>query len=88
MHNALKIKLSSKTILDNIEKYKIKRGKLYAVSDEGYAVVDKKTNIANVYLLLQKYDELEFVANENIKYVFSYDIFSESARKVFDKLKE
>lgn len=79
---------SEKTILYDVKQYKIKSGKLYAVSDEGYAVVDKKTNIANVYLLPQKYDELEFIANENIKYLFSYDVFSESERKIFDKLKE
>lgn len=78
----------SDTILANVKKYKVKKKKLYILSEEGYAVTDK-SNICRVFILGNsgmQYSEGEFVNDEQIQYLSSYDDFSSEEKSVFEKL--
>lgn len=89
-------------ILEKVTTYKVKKEKLYVVSEEGDAVIDKN-NLCKVYVTTPA-DEFvndytldeqgnksyisRYIENENIQYLSSFDEFSDEEQKVLNKLKK
>ena len=90
----------TETILEKIQKYKVIKKKLYVLSEEGYAVIDRY-EICRVFITVP---ESEFVSgfytdkegnktyisrrieDEHIIYLSSYDDFTAEEKKAFEKL--
>ena len=90
----------NETILKKVVKHQKKKEKLYIVSDEGYAVIDKN-NLCRVFITVA--DE-EFVngytedadgnrtyisrkiESTNIEYLSEYELFSTEEKDVFEKM--
>ena len=62
-------------LLRNISDYKIKKGKLYIISEDGYAVID---NNDTAFILITKYDELD-------KYSLEYEIVRNNKKIIYSK---
>lgn len=95
-HLSIETKETNETILKNVVTHKKKNGKLYIVSDEGYAVIDKN-NLCRVFITI---DDEKFVNGysedsngnrtyisrkvecENIVYLSKYDEFSTEEKKI------
>lgn len=74
-------------LLAFVNNYKKKNNKLYVYSDEGYCVVDIKSNTAKVLITVEKQYFFNLVGeNEAVTYLSSYDDFSAEDKKVFEKL--
>ena len=74
-------------LLAFVNNYKKKNNKLYVYSDEGYCVVDIKSNTAKVLITVEKQYFSNLVGeNEAVTYLSSYDEFSAEDKKVFEKL--
>ena len=74
-------------LLSFVNNYKKKNNKLYVYSDEGYCVVDIKSNTAKVLITVEKQYFSNLVGeNEAVTYLSSYDDFSDEDKKVFEKL--
>ena len=74
-------------LLAFVNSYKKKNNKLYVYSDEGYCVVDIKSNTAKVLITVEKQYFSNLVEeNEAVTYLSSYDDFSDEDKKVFEKL--
>ena len=78
-------------VLDKVKDHYIYKKTLYVLSDDGYAVIDND-NHCRVYIFTPK-EELEYssqhygtIEDEHIKYLSSYEEFSESEREIFEKL--
>ena len=69
----------SDTILEKIKNYKINHGKLYIVSDDGFAILDENNN-CRIYIY-SDYDN--FIQNDKLKYLYSFSNFSEEEQKMF-----
>ena len=77
----------SDVLLAFVNSYKKKNNKLYVYSDEGYCVVDIKSNTAKVLITVEKQYFSNLVGeNEAVTYLSSYDDFSAEDKKVFEKL--
>lgn len=72
-------------ILDDLIEYDSKGKYFYVVAEEGYAVIDKN-DYCRVYLTVSE-KERDKIESKYIKYLDSYEGFSEKERKYFDKLK-
>ena len=99
-HLSIESKDVNETILKKVVKHRKKKEKLYIVSDEGYAVIDKN-NQCRVFITVA--DE-EFVngytedadgnrtyisrkiESANIEYLSEYELFSEEEKDMFEKL--
>ena len=79
--NIAKNQYTSDTILEKIKNYRIKHGKLYIVSDDGFAILDENNN-CRIYIY-SDYDN--FIQNDKLKYLYSFSDFSEEEQKVFFK---
>lgn len=77
--NIAKNQYTSDTILEKIKNYRIKHGKLYIVSDDGFAILDENNN-CRIYIY-SDYDN--FIQNDKLKYLYSFSDFSEEEQKVF-----
>ena len=74
-------------LLAFVNSYKKKDDKLYVYSDEGYCVVDIKSNTAKILITVEKQYFFNLVGeNEAVTYLSSYDDFSAEDKKVFEKL--
>ena len=88
-------------IIGNVTKYKKKRDTLYLISDEGYVTIDEN-NLCRVYISVPKdefvrgYSEDEngkrtyisnFIVDENIEYLDSFNDFSTDEQGVFENMK-
>ena len=74
-------------LLAFVNNYKKKNDKLYVYADEGYCVVDIKSNTAKVLITVEKQYFSNLVGeNEAVTYLSSYDDFSAEDKKVFEKL--
>ena len=79
-------------ILYRVEVYKIKRGVLYVLGNQGYGIVDYKTNRCRLFV--EKYTDGQkiisdkIIKDKDIEYLLSYDDFTEEERKIFSKLEE
>lgn len=71
-------------ILENIKEYKVKGDKLYVISDDGYATIDRE-NICRVYMT-EGEQISEKIEIEKILYLNSYEEFSNEEKKVFEKM--
>lgn len=91
-----------KTILKNVNSYETKDGKFYVVTQEGYAIIDKE-NIAKVFVLVPENEYINgYSINENgekepysrridnvkIKYIMSFDEFTEMEQAILNKMAE
>lgn len=89
-------------VLEKITNYKVKKEKLYIVSEEGYAVIDKN-NLCKVYVTVPEdkfingytIDEQgnksyisRYIENDNIQYLSGFDEFSENEQKLLKKLQK
>lgn len=74
-------------LLAFVNSYKIKDDKLYVYSDEGYCVIDIKSNTAKLLITAQKqyFDDLAS-EYEEIFFLSSYDDFEAEDKKVFEKM--
>ena len=74
-------------LLAFVNNYKKINNKLYVYSDEGYCVVDIKSNTAKLLITVEEqyYNDLES-EYEAITFLSSYDDFSAEDKKVFEKL--
>ena len=64
---------------------------LYVLSDDGFAVIDNENN-CRVFVFTPK-EEFGYtvqhygsIDDEHVRYLLSYEDFSESERKIFEKL--
>ncbi len=80
-------------VLDKVKETNIDKKTLYVLSDDGYAVIDNENN-CRVFISTPK-EELEYssqhygsIEDEHIKYLSSYEEFSESEREIFEKLRK
>jgi hypothetical protein len=91
-----------KSILEKITKYKVVKKKLYIISDEGFAVIDKN-NICRVFVTVSddefvsgfsvdeqgnKHYNSRYVKDENIQYLSAFDEYPTYEQKIFYKLKK
>ena len=81
----------TQTVLDKVKETNIDKKTLYVLSDDGYAVIDNENN-CRVFISTPK-EELEYssqhygsIEDEHVKYLSSYEEFSESERKIFERL--
>lgn len=92
----------SNTILEKVKSHKVKKKRLYIVSEEGYAVIDK-SNICRVFITVPKEDFVNgystdnagvqhpisrFLDDEHVKYLNSYDDFTVEEKTMFEKMKK
>ena len=99
-HLGIKTKEVSDVILEKVLKHKVKKKKLYIVSGEGYAVIDKN-NICRVYITIPDDEFVEEyskdsqgnllyrsrrIDDEHIKYLSDFYEFSEEELKIFYRL--
>lgn len=90
----------SNIILEKVKKHKVKKKKLYILSEEGYAIIDK-SNICRVFITVPKEDFVNgystdnegiqhpisrFVSDEHVQYLSSYDDFATEEKAVFEKM--
>ena len=76
-------------ILAFVYEYKVKKDKVYICSDEGYCVIDKSKNTAEVFITVEKQHFLNLVSeDEAVIYLSSYESFSEKEREVFESIKK
>ena len=76
-------------LLAFVNNYKKINNKLYVYSDEGYCVVDIKSNTAKLLITVEKQYFFNLVVeNEAVTYLSSYDDFSAEDKKVFEKLEK
>ncbi len=86
-------KYTDKLILKSICNYKIKEDRLYIISQDGYAIIDKN-NICKVYMKKSCDDECtqyptnEFIDTEFIQHLNSYDDFSRKDKMTFKNMVE
>lgn len=73
---------SSDTVLEYVSKYKKIAEKLYVISEFGVCVIDEKTNLCRVLLLVQGKEILD----EDITYLSSFEEFSKDEQKCFSLL--
>lgn len=99
---SIETKNLSKTILEKVNGYRVVADKLYVVSEEGYAVIDRN-NLCRVYITVPEdrfvtgfsVDEQgnrhalsRFIESENIQYLSSFEAFSAKEQEVFHKLND
>ena len=72
------------TLLKGVTAHKIRGGKMYVVSSEGYAVADSGTDTCR--LLLTTHSKCKITKDEHIEYLSSIDDFSKDERKILEKL--
>ena len=78
---------SEDVLLAFVNNYKKKNDKLYVYSDEGYCVVDIKSNTAKVLITVEKQYFSNLVGeNEAVTYLSSYDEFLDEDKKIFERL--
>ena len=75
-------------VLDNVKDYDINRKTLYVLSDDGYAVIDDKNNCRVFISVPTEVLEYDFIEDEYIKYLSSYEEFTEREKEIFNKLRE
>ena len=90
----------SDTILEKVKNYKVKKKKLYVLSEEGYAIIDKE-NTCRVFITVSKDDFVNgfstdldetqhpisrFINDEHIQYLNSYSDFATDEKEIFKKL--
>ncbi len=81
----------TQVVLDKVRDFDIDKKTLYVLSDDGYAVIDNKNN-CRVFISTPK-EELEYstqrygsIDDEHIRYLSSYEEFSESEREILERL--
>ena len=86
-------------LLDDVKNCKIKNKKLFIIAKQGYAVIDKENNVQIFILFHEEGMKDEFSVyikgverlysicykDRHIKYLNSFDEFSEKDKKIFDK---
>lgn len=79
-------------VLDKVKEFDIDKKTLYVLSADGCAVIDNKNN-CRVFVFTPK-EELEHsgqnyssIEDEHIRYLSSYEDFSDTEREIFEKLK-
>lgn len=80
-HFSIEIDDASDNVLQDVSLYKVHKDKFYVVSVNGYAVVDR-SNLCRVFLLT----DTDKVESKYIKYLNSYEDFSEEEQKYFSKM--
>lgn len=80
--NIAKNQYISDTILERIKNYRIKHGKLYIVSDDGFAILNENNN-CRIYI---NTDYKNFIQNDKVKYMSSFNDFSEDEQKIFNNM--
>ncbi len=79
---------SEVSIISLITKYEEKGGKLYVMSELGYGVVGKKENRCRIYIKSSAKDSVKRLENdESVKYLESYNDFSEEEQEIFYKMR-
>lgn len=99
-HLSIETKDVNETILKKVVKYHEKKGKLYIVSDEGYAVIDKN-NLCRVFITVANEEFVNGytedvegnrtyisrkIESTNIEYLSEYEFFSAEEKDVFEKM--
>ena len=89
-------------VLTRVKIHKVIKKKLYVISEEGYAVINK-SNLCKVYIIVPKnefvngysvdkqgnqIDYSRFIENEHVQYLAQYNEFSMEEQEVFTNLKE
>ena len=89
-------------LLDDVKDYKIKNKKLFIIAKQGYAVIDKDNN-AQIFISLHEEGVKEEFSvylegverlysicykDKHIKYLNSFDEFSEKDKKIFYKMQK
>ena len=89
-------------LLDDVKNCKIKNKKLFVIAKQGYAVIDKE-NYVQIFILFHEEgmkDEFSVYIkgverlysicykDRHIKYLNSFDEFSEKDKKIFDKMQK
>ena len=89
-------------LLRNVQDYKIKNKKLFIIAKQGYAVIDKENNAQIFISLHEEGTKDEFTSSyggaerfysicykdKHIKYLNSFDEFSEKDKKIFYKMQK
>ena len=93
---------NEESIIGKVTQYKKKKGALYILSDEGYVVIDDN-NLCRVHMTIPKeefvsgyYEDNDgkrtyisrFINDTNIKYLDSFNAFSEDEQKIFENMKK
>ena len=80
-------------VLDKVKEFDVDKKTLYVLSHDGYAVIDNENN-CRVFIITPK-EELGYSAqhygsieDKHIRYLSSYEDFSEHEKGIFDKLKK
>ena len=91
----------SQDVMKKIRKHKIFKEKLYVLSDEGYAVIDKN-NLCRVFITVSpeeftngytidpegiQHPMSRLIKDEHIQYLNSYEDFNTEEKAVFEKMK-
>lgn len=99
-HLNMEVNGVSNIILEKVKKHKVKKKKLYILSEEGYAIIDK-SNICRVFVTIPKEDFVNgysidnegikhpisrFVNDKHVQYLSSYDNFAMEEKEVFEKM--
>ena len=89
------------TLLRKVTKYEESKNMLYIISDEGYGIVDGKTNVCRLFITVpadefvngfaidaegEKYYNSRFVEDEHIIYLSSFDEFTNDEKAMFEKM--
>ena len=83
-HLEIKIGEMEEIVLMRVKEYKIFNEKLYIVSEEGDAVIDKD-NICKVFIMIPS---KTITTDSHIQYINAYEEFSEEEQTVFKEMKK
>lgn len=102
-NNHLEIRTNglSNTILEKILIHKVVKNKLYIISEEGYAVINKE-KLCKVYITIPEKEFVNgysvdeqgnksyysrYIESEYIQYLCNFEEFSDEDQKIFNRLK-
>ena len=75
------------TVLSNVQKNKVVKKKLYVISGEGFAIIDKN-RLCRVYLNVlddsENNDIKQLIEDDHIQYLSDFNDFSEKEKEVFN----
>ncbi len=92
----------SDVVLKKVKNHKVKKKRLYVISEEGYAIIDEN-NLCRVYITIPESEFVEEysrdsqgnllyrsrrIEDEHIQYLSGFNEFSDEERKVFRKLED
>lgn len=75
-------------LLSSVTDHKRSGNKVYVYADEGYCVIDEKSNTAEVLITVEDADTHSRVNDPAVTYLTSFDDFSDKAKKIFRDMEE